>query len=539
MKNWFNNLDNKYKILIHIILGLSFFIIPSCVGENPSTFVSFVWLAILVFEIVFIVWHVQCKKQSSQKAEEELTYDTNNQESIKNISVISEQQSTIITKQKPISVHTNQKAKYNYPLNKTFFFVDIETANSRNDTICAIGAIIIKNGEEKHFYSLIDPKVHITNTNIHEISDDDVIGEPTLDEFWQSISQYLEDDYIIVGHNVPFDISVLEKDLERYNINFNPIKKVDTMSIAKDIYYNYQTQSGDLKLDTLCDKLNIDINHHNAESDITATKEVLEILLSSANRNIEDFINVHYSSAKTVVINNVKNVRTYTYWDDIEIGRTPVYFTNWNKVDVDFTPEYDKVNIEDLIYTSMMNRENCGIKRIVKQVKLIKDFVVNLGGKCFSKGSKTAKSYIEYYYMDIQEYQKLKNQGYKIFHAIEVEDFINNNQDEIKKYVETKQQEQLEKIKQEEQRKKEKEEKKLQRKLEEEQRKTIQISDRKLVQMTDDGIIVKVYDKLADAIRETGINSKSIRDCCNGKQKHAGEFVWKYVTEDSKLNNEE
>ena len=57
--------------------------------------------------------------------------------------------------------------------------------------------------------------------------------------------------------------------------------------------------------------------------------------------------------------------------------------------------------------------------------------------------------------------------------------------------------------------------------------------------MTDDGTIVKVYDKLADAIRETGINSKSIRDCCNGKQKHAGEFVWKYVTEDSKLNNEE
>lgn len=535
MKNWFNNLDNKYKILIHIVLGLAFFIIPSCVVDNPNTFVSFAWLAILIFEIIFIVWHVQYKKQFSQKTEKKQISITDKQEQIKNSTTASKQQANAITKSKSINFEINQKTKYNYPLNKTFFYVDVETANSHNDTICAIGVIIISDGEEKHFYSLIDPKVHITNTNIHGISDDDVIGEPTLDEFWQSILQYIEDDYIIVGHNVPFDISVLEKDLERYNINFNPTKKVDTMSIAKDIYYNYQTQSGDLKLDTLCDRLNININHHNAESDITATKEVLEILLSSANRNIEDFINVHYSSAKTIVINNVKNVRTYTYWDDIEIGRTPVYFTNWNKVDVDFTPEYDKVNIEDLIYTSMMNRENCGIKRIVKQVKLIKDFVVGLGGKCFNKGSKTAKSYIEYYYMDIQEYQKLKNQGYKIFHAIEVEDFINNNQDEIKKYIEIREQERLEKIKKEEQLKKEKEEKKLQKKLEEEQRKTKIVQARKLVQMTDDGTIIKVYDKLADAIKETGINSKSIRDCCNGKQKHAGEFVWKYITENEDL----
>lgn len=62
MKNWFNNLDNKYKVLIHIVLCLAFFIVPSCIGDNANAFVYLIWLAIPVFEIIFIVWHIQYKK---------------------------------------------------------------------------------------------------------------------------------------------------------------------------------------------------------------------------------------------------------------------------------------------------------------------------------------------------------------------------------------------------------------------------------------------------------------------------------------------
>lgn len=59
-------------------------------------------------------------------------------------------------------------------------------------------------------------------------------------------------------------------------------------------------------------------------------------------------------------------------------------------------------------------------------------------------------------------------------------------------------------------------------------RKTI---NRKLIQMDDDGNIVNIFDSLSDAIKNTGINSKSIRDCCNGVQKHAGGFRWEYRDE--------
>ena len=70
MKNWFNNLENKYKVLIHIVLCLAFFIVPSCIGDNANAFVYLIWLAIPVFEIIFIVWHIQYIKQSSAKVEE-------------------------------------------------------------------------------------------------------------------------------------------------------------------------------------------------------------------------------------------------------------------------------------------------------------------------------------------------------------------------------------------------------------------------------------------------------------------------------------
>lgn len=39
------------------------------------------------------------------------------------------------------------------------------------------------------------------------------------------------------------------------------------------------------------------------------------------------------------------------------------------------------------------------------------------------------------------------------------------------------------------------------------------------------------YAYLADAIRATGINSKSIRDAANGVQQHAGGYRWKYKDE--------
>ena len=49
--------------------------------------------------------------------------------------------------------------------------------------------------------------------------------------------------------------------------------------------------------------------------------------------------------------------------------------------------------------------------------------------------------------------------------------------------------------------------------------------------MNDDGTIIKKYISIAEAVRQTGINSKSIRDAAKGVQKHAGGYCWKYDDE--------
>ena len=180
--------------------------------------------------------------------------------------------------------------KYEYPKDKSFVFVDVETANQSTARICAIGLIIVTNGEETGYYTLINPQTHITLTYIHGITNEDVKDAPTMDEFWKVMEPLLPKEYVFVAHNYGFDLNVMKKDLARFGIEFAPKEVVDTMWVARDILYHFKTVRGDLKLNVLSERLGVQLFHHNAASDITATKEVLEKLLTMGNRKIEEFI---------------------------------------------------------------------------------------------------------------------------------------------------------------------------------------------------------------------------------------------------------
>lgn len=59
---------------------------------------------------------------------------------------------------------------------------------------------------------------------------------------------------------------------------------------------------------------------------------------------------------------------------------------------------------------------------------------------------------------------------------------------------------------------------------------------RAIIQMTDDGTIIKIFETVASASREIGVSTKSIRDAANGVQKHAGGYCWKYHDENNPNN---
>ena len=194
-----------------------------------------------------------------------------------------------------ISTQNSQKTSHGveksvYPTEKAFVFVDVETANYANDRICAIGMIVVVNGRETGYYTLINPHTHITLSYIHGISDEDVKEAPTIEEFWQVMSQILPQQFVFVAHNYRFDLTVMKKDLGRFGIEFAPQEVLDTMWVARDILYNFNTVRGDLRLNVLAERLNVQLYHHNAASDITATKEVLEKLLAMGKRSGTEFI---------------------------------------------------------------------------------------------------------------------------------------------------------------------------------------------------------------------------------------------------------
>lgn len=51
-------------------------------------------------------------------------------------------------------------------------------------------------------------------------------------------------------------------------------------------------------------------------------------------------------------------------------------------------------------------------------------------------------------------------------------------------------------------------------------------SNKKIQQYTKNGVLIKEYQSLREAERETKINHSNISDCINNKRKSAGGFIW-------------
>lgn len=554
MKNMYERLTRKKKVLLHITLILLFFSIP-IIFDDVTFLAAAIWITVFIIEIILILFTIFdflkslikkiCKNKAVNNSDKNV--NTSNNENIVSdvkkqkyfeIKEFEDNNVTLINKEKTKEI-IDISSEF-YPKNETFIFVDVETASLSNNTICSIGMIIVKNGATYNYSSFINPGEKITNTQFHGIKDEDVKNAPRFDLYWKSVEKYFQDKYIFIAHNAIFDISVIKKDLQRYNLSFEPRRIIDTMWVAKESYYNFDTQKGDLKLDTLCNIFNIELNHHNANSDITATKKLLEVLLQMSSKSYKDFINVFYTNEKNRIEKNINDISINKYWRDIENGKRPMYFTNWDKLPIMETPNYDNVNIEDLLITSTMkNRATCNIERIYKQYALIEKNISNIGGKILSKGTKSAKSYIEFYFMDYAEYKKLKFLGYKIFHANDVEDFFNDEKETIEKFITKKNQEKSEKelIKLEQEKlKHEKFLKKQEKLIEKENKHQKELEQKKLiVQLDGQGNIIRKYETLTAAAVSVGINPKSIRECCKGVQKHAAGYMWKY----EKLNSDD
>ena len=174
----------------------------------------------------------------------------------------------------------------------TYVVLDCETTglSSKTDEIIEIALIKYIKGElVDTFSSLIKPSCQIspTITKITGITNADVENAPTIQAIIPQVWNFI-DGFVLVGHNIPFDIGFLKKQfvVNGYEGRFNYI---DTLQLARSAFPEFPNH----KLSTCIDRLSLsDGQTHRAMDDVICTQRLLEkclpILLEQKERELAE-----------------------------------------------------------------------------------------------------------------------------------------------------------------------------------------------------------------------------------------------------------
>lgn len=153
-----------------------------------------------------------------------------------------------------------------------FTAIDFETANASRGSACAIGLVMVENGEIiARLSQLIRPDplyFDPFNVAIHGISAADVRDAPTFSEFWPSLWPRIAGP--LVAHNAAFDMSVLRYSLDSFGASYPETDYFCSCVISKLAWPEYPTYA----LNHVAREIGVSFNHHDAEEDAFACAHV-------------------------------------------------------------------------------------------------------------------------------------------------------------------------------------------------------------------------------------------------------------------------
>lgn len=157
----------------------------------------------------------------------------------------------------------------------SYIILDLENPNTRGNSICAIAITVVKENkivEEK--YTLINPedRFDAINSQITGIYPNQVLDAPTLKEYWLEIKELFENN-VIIGHNITYDLGVLSKSLNRYDIPIPKFRYCCTLALSKKYI-----QSDSYHLEHLCNDLGFTYKSHIASEDVKAAHHLFEYI---------------------------------------------------------------------------------------------------------------------------------------------------------------------------------------------------------------------------------------------------------------------
>lgn len=106
---------------------------------------------------------------------------------------------------------------------KDFAAIDFETANFERTSVCAVGVVIVKNGEMvDSFYSLIHPEPDYYNwrcSSVNGLCREDTEDAPIFPDVWKQIEPKIAG-LPLVAHNKAFDENCLKAVFRMYGMDY-------------------------------------------------------------------------------------------------------------------------------------------------------------------------------------------------------------------------------------------------------------------------------------------------------------------------------
>jgi ATP-dependent DNA helicase DinG len=162
-----------------------------------------------------------------------------------------------------------------------FVAIDVETTglDFSSDRVIEVGAVKFKGGRpdgEVSFF--VNPGVPIPSTvsELTGITDADVASAPPFAEIAPELLAFIAD-VPLCGHQIPFDLTFLNKELERAGLQPIGGQSLDTVLLSKICMQSGTTR---FSLKSVSDKLEISLdNAHRALADAKAAGEVAAVLI--------------------------------------------------------------------------------------------------------------------------------------------------------------------------------------------------------------------------------------------------------------------
>ena len=179
---------------------------------------------------------------------------------------------------------------------ETTGFPDKETGEVNTNKPVQLGAVRVRNGEiVDRFNVFMNPGENLgtwSRNNLKDgegnsLTDDWLSTQTSLEQAHTDFVNWIGEDAILGGHNVPFDRGVLEKALAGANIDYTPGGYVDTLRLARDLVQKKTKKSPEgttsHKLGDLTEYYGISLEGwHTADADAQAASELLNALVADA-----------------------------------------------------------------------------------------------------------------------------------------------------------------------------------------------------------------------------------------------------------------